>query len=143
MSVDLTEIEAFKEVVDSSENMIGFVYNLANGDVYFSSDKCSVPAPDRGNRTWNDESYRAEYEVWREIHDKEEQEFLDKFGYKHCMQEGGGEGGAEDCEGVFKLGDKYYHTYWTYRSHDGSDYDDIVDHLSYVTPAERKVTVYI
>lgn len=143
MSVDLIEIEAFKEYCGNTEKMIEFVYNLANGDVRLPSNKCSVPQPEVGDRKWNDETYRAEYKAWRVIYDKEHLEFLDKFGYEHCMQEGGGEGGAEFCEGVFKLGDKYYHTHWTYMSHYGCEYDYVVENLSYVTPAERTITVYI
>lgn len=68
--------------------------------------------------------------------------YWDSFGYKHLEQDGGGEGGAEDCEGVFKLGGKYYHTTWRYYSHHGYEYDGIVGNLSLVTPSQKTVTVY-
>lgn len=66
----------------------------------------------------------------------------EKFGYEHFEQDGGGEGGAEDCHAVFKLGDKTYRTYYWYRSHYGYGTDGIVDNLEEVKPVQKMVTVF-
>ena len=39
--------------------------------------------------------------------------------YEHIYTEGGGEGGAEDVEGVFKLKDTFFMVDWRYFSHEG------------------------
>ncbi len=62
--------------------------------------------------------------------------------YKHLMQEGGGEGGSEYCEGVFELDGKCYHVSWSYASHCGFDTDDAFNTLKEVTPKEKTITVY-
>ena len=67
---------------------------------------------------------------------------LDSFGYEHIQQEGGGEGGAESCNGVFKLRDKIYKAEYRYYSYHGHEYEDIIDTLKEVKPIERTVTFY-
>ncbi len=62
--------------------------------------------------------------------------------YEHLQQEGGGEGGAEDCYGVFKIKDKTFKAYYQYRSHEGHDYSDIEYSVRFVTPKLKQVTVY-
>lgn len=68
---------------------------------------------------------------------------LEKFGYKHIEQEGGGEGGAEYCYGVFQLGEKFYKAEYSYYSHQGYEYDYIVNTLTEVRPQEKLITVYV
>lgn len=67
---------------------------------------------------------------------------INELGYEHLHEEGGGEGGAEDCEGVFRLGDTIYKAYYTYYSHDGYDYSYIQHTLREVKPVEKTITVY-
>ncbi len=67
---------------------------------------------------------------------------LDNFGYEHIEQDGGGEGGAEYCFGVFKLRDKFYKAEYYYQSYNGFEYDDIIDTLVEVRPVERMTTYY-
>lgn len=62
--------------------------------------------------------------------------------YKHLEQEGGGEGGAEYCYGVFKLGDTIYKAEYQYYSHDGHEYYDILDTIQEVKPVQKTITVY-
>jgi len=62
--------------------------------------------------------------------------------YKHIEQEGGGEGGAEDCHTVFKVKGKFFRVDYSYYSHYGSNYDNIVNSLTEVFPKEVTVTVY-
>lgn len=64
------------------------------------------------------------------------------YGYKHLQQEGGGEGGAEDCFGVFELEGKAYRVYYSYYSYHGHDLTGIVDSLKEVAPVQKTVTVY-
>ena len=54
--------------------------------------------------------------------------------------EGGGEGGAADCQSVFKIKGKFYSVCYNYASHYGfsAEYADV--HL--VEPVERMVTFY-
>ena len=62
--------------------------------------------------------------------------------YKHLEQEGGGEGGAEYCYGVFKLGDTIYKAEYTYYSHNGHEYSYILDTVREVKPVQKTITVY-
>lgn len=56
--------------------------------------------------------------------------------------EGGGEGGAEYCESVFKYGDKFYKVYYYYYSHQGYETHGISDTIKEVTPKQKTVTIY-
>lgn len=67
---------------------------------------------------------------------------LDELDYEHLYQDGGGEGGAENCEGVFRLGDTIYSASYSYYSYEGYDYTDIQDTLREVKPVEKTITVY-
>ena len=62
--------------------------------------------------------------------------------FEHLQQEGGGEGGSEYCYGVFKLNGVIYKAEYSYYSHYGCDYDDIVSTLRVVNPVEKTITVY-
>lgn len=55
-------------------------------------------------------------------------------------QEGGGEGGAEHCESVIKLGDKFYKVVYRYYSHHGYDFD--YTEVFEVKPKEKTILVY-
>ena len=69
-------------------------------------------------------------------------EQLKTNGYEHLEQEGGGEGGAEHCYGVFRLKDKIYKAEYSYYSHNGDEFDGITDTLQEVVPVEKTITVY-
>lgn len=61
--------------------------------------------------------------------------------YKFITQEGGGEGGSEDCYAVFQWKDKYYrvdYNYYSYNGYENLDMEDIYE----VFPQERTVTFY-
>jgi hypothetical protein len=61
-------------------------------------------------------------------------------GLEWLEQEGGGEGGAEDCHAVFKFKDVVYKVFYNYYSYVGFNlYDDI---LTIVEPKEKTITVY-
>ena len=108
------------EELKTSSSLKTIVYNLSEGDNYFENED-NVP--------WD--SYRE--------HTKK---VLETWEYKHIYSKGGGEGGAEDCEGVFSLKGVYYKTNYSYYSHQGYDYDDILNTLKVVTPEEEIRTVY-
>lgn len=61
-------------------------------------------------------------------------------GLTWLLQEGGGEGGAEQCEVIFSWKDVCYAIYYSYYSHDG--YAIAAEELYIVTPEEKTVTVY-
>lgn len=80
-----------------------------------------------------DPSYPLEYaEELEEINDLEGFEFIE--------QEGGGEGGAEDCHMVFKWKEKFYRLEYSYYSYHGTDFDGAI--MYEVTPTQKMVTVY-
>ena len=62
-------------------------------------------------------------------------------GYKHLDQDGGGEGGAEDCQTVFEWQGKCYAYYYSYYSYDG--YQHYNNSLYEVKPQEKVITVYV
>lgn len=62
-------------------------------------------------------------------------------GCKHIAQEGGGEGGSEDCYAVFQWEDKYYRVDYNYYSYHGYENLDM-ENLYEVFPQERTVTFY-
>lgn len=56
------------------------------------------------------------------------------------QQEGGGEGGAENCFTVLHVDDDYYKVFYNYYSHEGFCFDYAEVHL--VSPKEKTITVY-
>jgi hypothetical protein len=60
--------------------------------------------------------------------------------YEHIYQEGGGEGGAEYCESVFKWKGKYYKITYNYYSYTGYRFDSA--EMGEVFPTEKTITVY-
>lgn len=67
---------------------------------------------------------------------------LMNYEYEHLEQEGGGEGGAEGCHGVFKLDGTIYKAEYSYYSYNGHEIYGIEDTLQEVTPVEKTITVY-
>lgn len=63
-----------------------------------------------------------------------------EIGLEYLHQEGGGEGGAEYCEGVFKWKDTIYKITYNYYSHHGNDFDNA--ELYEVSPVVKELTVY-
>jgi hypothetical protein len=55
-------------------------------------------------------------------------------------QDGGGEGGAEDCHTVFSIGDVTYKITYNYYSHYGFDTAHAQAYI--VTPVQRVITAY-
>lgn len=70
------------------------------------------------------------------------QDVIGQYDYEHIEQDGGGEGGAEDCYGVFKLNGVYYSVSYSYYSYNGYDYDYITSTVTIVHPVQRLVTFY-
>lgn len=62
-------------------------------------------------------------------------------GCEHINQDGGGEGGAEFCQTVFKWKGKFYMMTYNYYSHHGFDFD--YAELYEVEPKVKEVTVYV
>lgn len=60
--------------------------------------------------------------------------------FEHIQKEGGGEGGGEHVETVFKFKDKIYKVVLTYFSYDGYQWDYAAAYE--VQPIERLVTFY-
>lgn len=64
---------------------------------------------------------------------------------KQIEQEGGGEGGSEDCHLTFSMKEtnspiKYYTLYYSYQSYDGHNFEYAT--LNEVTPVDRVKTYY-
>lgn len=82
------------------------------------------------------------YRLCVEYHGDMDEEILAEFEYELLDSEESGEGGGEDCYGVFKLRDKFYRAEYKYYSYYGHDYDYILDTLCEVKPVEKTITVY-
>lgn len=63
-------------------------------------------------------------------------------GFKHLQQEGGGEGGAEDCHIIFEVAGKTYSMQYSYYSYDGYDFYGAEESICEVEPVQKTVTVY-
>jgi hypothetical protein len=63
--------------------------------------------------------------------------------YTHLESDGGGEGGAEDCYGVFQLKDTIFRVEWKYYSHHGTYADCSYSSLAIVVPKQVTVTQYV
>lgn len=120
--VDLSVFEELLEVAEGeSSNLDEMVYYLCEGDF--------GEAIVKYNGDWDE--YRARTEALEK-----------EFGYEHLDQEGGGEGGAEYCYGVFKLKGKVYRAEYSYYSYNGPEYDGITETLREVKPVQKTITVY-
>ena len=69
-------------------------------------------------------------------------EALKAAGYAILQQEGGGEGGAEDCFVVFSFKDKIYKMEYEYSSYGGYDVYGSVEGITEVKPVQVTVTHY-
>jgi hypothetical protein len=93
----------------------------------------------------SDLEYKTKLDAYyREKKDKEDQRktLLSASGYTHIICEGGGEGEGEYCYGVIKIDNTYLKAEWSYYSHEGCDYDYIINTLKVVTPKTKTITVY-
>tara|TARA_R110000851_G_scaffold113976_1_gene238844 strand:- start:22 stop:1191 length:1170 start_codon:yes stop_codon:yes gene_type:complete len=133
-NVDIKVFEDFMEAESDYTDLKELVYNMCEGSVYFNG---GVEYPSR-----DAEDRDAELAVYHKAQADAEQAGLLRTGYEHLSQEGGGEGGSEYCEGVFKLSGKIYKAEYSYYSHDGHDTDYILDTLREVTPVVKTITVY-
>ena len=61
-------------------------------------------------------------------------------GVVHLEQDGGGEGGSEDCYTVFSIGDITYKVTYNYYSHLGFETGYAQAYI--VTPVQRTITAY-
>jgi len=119
--IDMTVFEELlARDTDSEMSLEDVILHLAEGD---------VSAFVSYNGTWDQ-------------YNKDTKAFKDETGYEHLDQDGGGEGGAEYCYGVFKLQGKIYRAEYSYYSHNGYEYDGISDTLREVKPIQKTITVY-
>lgn len=129
-------LENLKNDLNVTSSDDDFVVGLADGGTEFDVDYPEgFDCPDG----------LVSYEERKPYYDKQTEWFnsiLEKHGYEHVMQEGGGEGGSEYCEGVFKLGDKYFHASWRYYSYHGYETGDSADTVKEVFPKQKTVTVW-
>lgn len=99
-------------------------------------------------------------EEYKKFKDRIEQLFIDAFGedeefyfpeilhgefenfaaVEFIKQDGGGEGGTEDCYTVLLVEGKYYKVFYSYASYDGFYYD--YASVREVKPVDRMVTFY-
>lgn len=137
--------EVFGELAKELEvSLSDLLYDLADGDCFDNSSIFSTDLeyPKQGDRPWIDPSFQEELKTYRIEEDRIVQAKKDEYEYIHMTSEGGGEGGTEDCFGVFSWKGVLYHTYWNYYSHQGTEYDWCDGGLSIVQAKEKLVTVY-
>ena len=136
------DMGVFEELLaNTSYNMDGLVVALADNSL-FDQYQFDITYPSRGNRDFRDPEWNKEYEAYRQEYDRLKNEVVEALGYEHLQQEGGGEGGAESCEGVFKLKGKMYQAFWRYYSHEGYETYGAAESLREVRPVQKTITVY-
>lgn len=124
--VDLTVFEELTEVLDYSD-LDDLLVALADGD--------DIEVSNELNYSDGRDAYWAKQK-------ENYNNFVETYGYSHLMQDGGGEGGAEYCEGVFKLKGVMYKVEWAYYSYNGYETGGATNTLRIVTPVEKTITVY-
>lgn len=136
---DMTDKTIFHEIAQNLNCGVDeLVYRMSeDGCIEDVVDTPEITRPD-----WNDREARQKYWEEREklVSDKIKNSGIEE--YEHLDQEGGGEGGSEYCFGVFKLNGKIYRAEYSYYSHEGHHYDNIVETLREVKPVEKTITVY-
>lgn len=136
------DMSVFEELLANTGcDMDGLVVALADNSL-FDEYKFDITYPDRNGRDYKDPEYRAEYEACYQHHQRLKNEVVVALGYEHLQQEGGGEGGAESCFGVFKLKGKVYQAFWRYYSSDGYETYGAAESLREVKPVQKTITVY-
>ena len=123
----LDKIKSVFEIPDDAD-IDNVIYNLADGDV-FDEINLSRLIDGFSDMDWKQRG--------KAVDDK-----LEQLGYKHLVQEGGGEGGSEYCFGVFELQGVTYKASYSYRSYDGDDSYGCADSLKVVEAKEKTVIVY-
>lgn len=142
--VDLTDIEEFYEASGMEESIQTFVFNLCEDELYCDFGyQWVAECPSYRDRYMADYDERmTAYREDKKVRDAHVDKALEEWGYEHLQQEDGGEGGAEDCYGVFKLKGKTYMAEYQYYSHEGCEYAYILDTVREVKPIEKTITVY-
>lgn len=130
--VDLKVFEEIQEEFNFEGDLDKFIYLLACGMEDYEFDDLPFPPP-----VWG-----AEYEEWNLKIDERYKSFLEKTGYSQIDGEGGHEGGAEYCWGVFEFLGKTYKAEYSYYSYHGDEYDGISKTLKEVKPVQKTVTVW-
>lgn len=134
-NVDMKDIEKLKDTVGCTDTMNEFVYNLCEGDLYIET---GLDYP----RNYGDKEYKQEITSYREESARIKNKILESISYTHLEQDGGGEGGSEDCYGVFSINGVMYKAEYSYESHCGHNTDYILDSLRVVQATEETITVY-
>lgn len=128
-------------------DMSSMLYNMCEGNFSVKLDtfKEYPPYPSYQLRETDPDLHAEQFTAFtevREYNNKLHEEYLESIGYKHLEQEGGGEGGAEDCHGVFSFKGKIYRGCYSYYSYNGHEYDYIESTLQEVKPVEKTIIVY-
>lgn len=144
-NVDMMEFEKAAEEYGYEDDLEFMVWRMCEGGVLPHVSESKIGGyPERNGRSWDDPSYQEERDEYTIKHKTMSEAMREKatFQYEHIEQEGGGEGGAEYCYGIFKLNDKYYRAEYRYYSYEGHDYEGILNTLQEVKPVTKTVTVY-
>lgn len=146
--LDMSEVDVkmFEDIAQELEMEVSeFVFNCCEGEP-FEDIKVQIKTsrPVQGNRNYNDPEYQEEMKSYRDELRKEKNRVISSLGieYEHLDQDGGGEGGAEYCYGVFSLNGKIYRADYSYYSYNGYEYDYIMGSLREVKPVQKTITVY-
>ena len=141
MSVDLAVFEQIKELSHYGERLHEMIYQMCEGDFrpHFNIIS-SVDYPTRNTATFEQE--KAKFVAARRIVNDRRADQMKQFEYEHISQDGGGEGGSEECHGVFTVYGKIYKAEYSYYSHSGHDTDEILSTLREVKPVQKTITVY-
>jgi hypothetical protein len=148
---EMSVLDIFREINESYPDgedgtIEGLIYAMASNEYRPEVEienqsqwpNCSLKKTDKAEYDRLYMLYRLDVRKEQEMR----QTLLSELGYEHIVQDGGGEGGAEDCHGVFKLKGKIYMAEYRYYSHEGHEYESITDTVREVKPVTKTVTVY-
>lgn len=141
-NVDISIFEAIRDKYEPGMDINTFVFGLADGDMDDFTYGCDAESPASNGRKWDDPELKEEWRLYFDQVNDAKEKMISQLGYEHIQQEGGGEGGTEHCQGVFRLQGKLYSAVYSYYSHHGYDYDYIADTLREVEPVQKTITVY-
>jgi len=151
------DMKVFKDllVVSEHSHMDKLILSLADGDFdEYTNEVYSLAEDDADAEVgtawmalkYNDPERAEPQRMYWAVKSAAIEKYKEQLGkvadYERLDQNGGGEGGSEDCDGVFRLDGKIYRAAWSYYSHNGYEYDGIVDTLREVSPVQKVVIIY-
>lgn len=134
-------VENVDEFLDPLEKEMLYALEILNLKEIYMTDKINFDDfIQMVGETLVEQGFSSEWEEEWSEDDILQGDFPENRCVEFIEQEGGGEGGSEDCYSVIKVGGVYYKITYSYFSHHGfeTEYAEVF----VVTPKEKTITVY-